>query len=91
LADTCWTGDVPIDNTTSGIEFDLGHSVGATGLFVGSQLAGERAAVVMSLLQSAKLNGHKPCAYLKDVLTRLPTQLNSEIEQLQPNRWQLAG
>ncbi|MCO4245831.1 transposase domain-containing protein, partial [Acidovorax facilis] len=42
--------------------------------------AGERAAVVMSLLQSARLNGHEPWAYLKDVLTRLPTQLNSRIE-----------
>jgi transposase len=39
-------------------------------LFIGSQLAGERAAMVMSLLQSAKLNGRDP--YLKDVLTRLP-------------------
>ena len=47
---------------------------------------GERAAVVMSLLQSAKLNGHEPWAYLKDVLTRLPTQLNSRIEELLPDR-----
>ncbi len=60
-------------------------------LFIGSQLAGERAAVVMSLLQSAKLNGHDPWAYLKDVLTRLPTQLNSRIEELLPHRWQPAG
>lgn len=30
----------------------------------------------MSLAQSAKLNGDDPWAYLKDVLTRLPTQLN---------------
>ena len=44
----------------------------------------------MSLLQSAKLNGRDPCAYLKDVLTRLPTQLNSRIEQLLPHRWQSA-
>ncbi|WP_428003789.1 transposase domain-containing protein [Acidovorax sp.] len=27
----------------------------------------------MSLVQSAKLNGHDPWAYLKDVLTKLPT------------------
>jgi len=27
-------------------------------------------------------------AYLKDVLTRLPTQLNSRIEELLPHRWQ---
>jgi hypothetical protein len=60
-------------------------------LFIGSQLAGERAAVVMSLLQSAKLNGHEPWAYLKDVLTRLPTQLNSRIEELLPHKWRPAG
>lgn len=35
----------------------------------------------MSLIQSARLNGHDPYAYLKDVLTRLPTQRASEIEQ----------
>ena len=56
-----------------------------------SQLAGERAAVVMSLLQSAKLNGHDPWAYLKDVLTRMPTQLNSRLDELSPHRWQPAG
>jgi hypothetical protein len=56
-------------------------------LFLGSQLAGERAAVVMSLLQSAKLCGHDPFAYLKDVLSRLPTQLNSRIEELLPHSW----
>ena len=44
----------------------------------------------MSLLQSAKLDGHEPWAYLKDVLTRLPTQLNSRIEELLPHRWQAA-
>jgi len=42
----------------------------------------------MSLIQSAKLNGHDPYAYIKDVLTRLPTQKNSQIEQLPPHRWQ---
>ena len=61
------------------------------GLFMGSELVGERAAVVMSLLQSAKLNGHDPWAYLKDVLTRLPTQLNSRIGELLPHRWQPSG
>ena len=57
-------------------------------LFAGSELAGQRAAVVMSLVQAAKLNGHDPWAYLKDVLTRLPTHLNSRIEELLPHRWQ---
>ena len=57
-------------------------------LFAGSELAGQRAAVVMSLLQSAKLHGHDPWAYLKDVLTRLPGHMNSRIGELLPHRWQ---
>ena len=57
-------------------------------LFAGSELAGQRAAVVMSLLQSAKLHGHDPWAYLKDVLSRLPGHMNSRIDELLPHRWQ---
>ena len=56
-------------------------------LFAGSLRAGQRAAAVMSLIQSAKLNGHDPYAYLKDVLARLPTQKNSRIEELLPHNW----
>lgn len=37
-------------------------------LFAGTLMAGQRAAAVMSLIQSAKLNGHDPYAYMKDVL-----------------------
>lgn len=40
----------------------------------------------MSLIQSARLNGHDPYAYLKDVITRLPTQLASEITYLLPHK-----
>ncbi|HEY5580361.1 MAG TPA: IS66 family transposase [Rhodoferax sp.] len=59
-------------------------------LFAGSLRAGQRAAAVMSLIQSAKLNGHDPYAYIKDVLARLPTQKNSQIGELLPHRWQPA-
>ena len=58
-------------------------------LFAGSLRAGQRAAAVMSLIQSARMNGHDPYAYLKDVLSRLPTQRASCIEELLPHRWQL--
>ena len=34
-------------------------------LFIGSEQAGERAAVLMSLIESAKLNGHDAWAYRK--------------------------
>ena len=57
-------------------------------LFAGSLRSGQRAANIMSLVQSAKMNGHDPYAYLKDVLTRLPTQRASEIDELLPHNWQ---
>ncbi len=60
-------------------------------LFAGSLRAGQRAAAVMSLIQSARMNGHDPYAYLKDVLTRLPTQRASQIEELLPHRWQASA
>lgn len=50
--------------------------------------AGQRAAIVMSLVHSAKLHGHDPWAYLKDVLARLPTHLNSRLDELLPYIWQ---
>lgn len=57
-------------------------------LFCGSELAGQRAAMVMSLVQSAKLNGHDPWAYLTDVLKRLLAHPNNRIDELLPHRWQ---
>ena len=42
----------------------------------------------MSLIQSAKLNGHDPYAYLKDVFLRLPMQPHSRIDELLPHHWQ---
>lgn len=56
-------------------------------LFAGSELAGQLAAMVMSLVQSAKLNGHDPWVYLKDVLERLLAHPNHRIDELLPHRW----
>jgi len=56
-------------------------------LFVGSQQAGERAGNILSLIESAKLNGHDPWAYLKDVFERLPTLKNRDLAQLLPHNW----
>jgi hypothetical protein len=56
-------------------------------LFAGSLRSGQRAAVIMSLIQSSKMNGHDPYAYLKDVLERLPTQKASTIDELLPHNW----
>ncbi|OVZ66451.1 MULTISPECIES: IS66 family transposase [unclassified Pigmentiphaga] len=80
-------GDVPIDNNW--IENQIRPwAIGRSNwLFTGSLRGGQRAAAIMSLVQSAKLNGHDPYAYLKDVLTRLPTHKFCDIDQLLPHRW----
>lgn len=56
-------------------------------LFAGRLRAGQRAAAIMSLLHTARLNGHEPYEYLKDVLERLPTQPASALADLLPYRW----
>lgn len=81
-------GAVPIDNNAveNAIRpLALGRR---NWLFVGSQQAGERAANIMSLIETAKLHGHDPWAYLKDVFERLPTLKNSELESILPHNWQ---
>jgi transposase len=80
-------GDLPIDNNH--VEnrirpIALGRS---NWLFAGSLRAGQRAATVMSLIQSAKLNGHDPYRYLKDIFERLPTQPASRLDELLPHKW----
>ena len=81
-------GRLPIDNNW--IENQIRPiAIGRNNwLFAGSLRAGQRAAAAISLIQTAKLNGHCPYAYLKDVLTRLPTHKNSRIDELLPHRWQ---
>jgi transposase len=81
-------GAVPIDNNHIERQIKPWAMGRKNWLFAGSELAGQRAAVVMSLVQSAKLNGHDPWVYLRDVLARLPAHPNSRIEELLPHRWQ---
>ena len=84
-------GDVPIDNNAAENSVRPLAVGRKNWLFVGSQQAGERAAVVMSLIESAKLNGHDPWAYLKDVFERLPTLKQRELAQLLPHNWRPAN
>jgi len=82
-------GNVPIDNNWVENQirpWALGRS---NWLFAGSLRSGQRAAAIMSLIQSAKINGHDSYAYLKDVLERLPTQRASMINELLPHHWKL--
>ena len=81
-------GAVPIDNNFIERQIKPWAMGRKAWLFCGSELAGQRAAIVMSLVHSAKLNGHEPWAYLRDVLERLPSHPNGRIEELLPHRWQ---
>jgi transposase len=82
-------GDLPADNNW--VENQIRPiAIGRNKwLFAGSLRASQRAAAVMSLVHSARLNGHDPYAYLKDVLERLPTQPASRIGESLPHRWPL--
>lgn len=95
VALTCYLDDgaVPIDNNQVENQIRpcaLGRS---NWLFAGSLRSGKRAAAaaaaaaIMSLIQSARMNGHDPYAHLKDVLTRLPTHRATDISLLLPHRW----
>lgn len=80
-------GAVPIDNNWVENQirpWALGRS---NWLFAGSLRSGKRAAATMSLIQSARLNGHDPYAHLKEVLRRLPKRRASEIGQPLPHQW----
>jgi hypothetical protein len=57
------------------------------GIFERTVCEGTPLKVIMNLIQSAKLNGHDPSDYLKDVHARLPTQPARDIDDLLPHRW----
>jgi hypothetical protein len=82
-------GDLPADNNW--VENQIRPiAIGRSNwLFAGTLRAGQRAAATMSLVHSARLNGHDPFAYLRDVLERLPTQPASRIDELLPHRWRI--
>src|SRR5215470_1027355 len=56
-------------------------------LFAGSDRGGERAAVMPTLIQTAKLNDVNPQAWLADVLARINDHVIHRIDQLLPWNW----
>ena len=59
-------------------------------LFAGSKDGGRRAAVLYSVLQSAKAAGVEPFAYLRDVLERIGTMPSDGVVDLLPATWKAA-
>ena len=59
-------------------------------LFFGSEEAGQRSAVIYTLVENCRMHGVEPYTYLKDVLERLPHTTNREVDQLTPLKWMQA-
>jgi transposase len=83
-------GRIPIDNNS----VERAMRVVALGrknwLFCGSESGGQRAAVIYSLIETARRQGIEPFEYLRDVLERLPTHPADRIAELTPRAWKLA-
>jgi transposase len=58
-------------------------------LFAGSDTGGQRAAVVYTIIETAKMNGLDPEAYLADIIARIADHPASRIDELLPWNWQL--
>jgi hypothetical protein len=78
------SGDLPIDNTA--VERTIRPiAIGRKNwMFVGSARAGKRAAIIQSLIGTAKANGIDPYAWLKNTLECIPVWPNSRIDELLP-------
>ena len=56
-------------------------------LAAGSKRGGEVAATALSLIESCKLNGIEPYAYLRDVLARIGEHRTDRLAELLPFHW----
>ena len=56
-------------------------------MFFGHPDAGERSAVIYTLLGSCRRQGVNPFDYLKDLFIRLPAAKITEIKQFTPAAW----
>jgi transposase len=56
-------------------------------LFFGDAKAGQRSAVLYTIIESCRRRGVEPYTYLCDVLTRLPTMTNRQVKDITPQAW----
>jgi transposase len=56
-------------------------------LFIGEANAGDRSAILYTIIESCRRRGIEPYAYLREVLTRLPHMTNRQIPEVIPATW----
>lgn len=56
-------------------------------MFIGHPDAGQRSAIIYTLLECCKRRGINPQEYLRDVLTRIPAMTNQQTGSLTPANW----
>jgi transposase len=56
-------------------------------LFIGEEQAGERSAIIYTVIESCRRRGLNPYAYLKDVLTQLPRMTIQQVPEILPAVW----
>jgi transposase len=56
-------------------------------LFIGQAGAGERGAILYTVIESCRRRGLDPYAYLREVLSRLPSMTNRQIPEVTPEAW----
>ena len=56
-------------------------------LFIGEAGAGQRGAIIYTVIESCRRRGIDPYAYLRDLLTRLPNLTNHQIPEVTPAAW----
>ena len=87
LSRYCDDGRIEIDNNAAERALRCVALGRKNYLFAGSDAGGERAAMIYSLIGSAKLNGCNPEAYLREVLSRIAEHPITRIAELLP--WNL--
>ena len=56
-------------------------------LFIGEAEAGQRSAILFTLIEACRSRGIDPQTYLREVLTQLPTLTNQQIKNVTPAAW----
>jgi transposase len=56
-------------------------------LFIGDAQAGQRSAIIYTLIESCRRRGLDPFTYLREVLTCLPNMTNWQIPEVTPQAW----